>query len=246
MYKLGHLSSTITMVVNSIVGSAGNFFKRNSLIGLGQMAEAPFALFLPFKKFFLARGISTSAFLVGQALNRWMGRKDFSSNADCFNSAWQGLKKGLPDFKQPLKNFFNADSGMLSFFNGALMFLGCLVGFLKDFKTGVRIRSAAAMLQSFDRLVSYKVRPKYFIAGLCHLSTALLSQIKSMVPEHFEKMLTPLILMGDGIGKHCYRVSIEEGEHIRKVEDHENTFLQAIQFIKGIFTPNSGVAGAAV
>lgn len=218
-FQIGSYATKTALIINGTLGGLNQIIsRRNIFVGMGQLIDNINSFIFPFNRLYLGRGLSYGLNVMGVALNRGAKLDEFKSFGHWFKSIVPGIKKIFNDLKSPLKNYANAESGLMCFVHSLSVISGALIGLNTPFlKLGASIRNIAGTLQDLDRFKAPVEQPLYFKSGICHLIGSTLNLMAKFVPN-YEKLLIPLGFIADTFGRDLWRQSLDNGEMVVKVK----------------------------
>lgn len=164
---------------------------------------------------FLARGLVSGSYTLGNAINL-INRKDkFESMEENAVHVISGLKKAFKKLiENPWKNLWSAETGVLSVVAGMLKILGTSIWLTTGNELlGSTIRNSANMLQNIEQLKfkHTKHRPNFFVSGLGTTLGTIFDYL-SKWKDSSKAVLVPMSLLSDLSGIFFLRRSQNRGE----------------------------------
>lgn len=242
-YEVAGVGTKVAKSVIRMFNALKQFSAKNYIVA-ACLASEILNIFVPQELIYPFTGIPYGVMLTAIAANRGMDRgtkgKEYKSFWDCLSAYPKGIMNSVKDaggIKKAVTNFFNADSGMLSLFNGIIISLGGLDAIFGNFSRGIWFRSAFSMLQSFDRMKSFKKQPWHFGAGVTHTSSGLFGIVRGVVKgnEKLERIFESVNMIFDILGNVCMKMTIDTKEVLRTVMAENNMFIQIYNFFAKTF-----------
>lgn len=215
---IGGFSTKAFMITTSFINIVERFYSKNFLSALGFFNDIIIAGTVSQQDTYLARGIASGTYNMGNSLADSVKKKRFDSVDDHVASTFKAFKKFFGNFfsKDIMSNFKNHENSMWAIFGGLGSNIGAiswLLGAKPEIPTVIRDICGALMdIEQLNPGHLKAGRKNYFWSGVA-LGVGTLSDLAMrFVPEKARDLLVPMTFVFDGLGRHLLRLDRNERE----------------------------------
>lgn len=214
--KLGVVGTKIFLISNGAINVLEQLLKRNYLSCLGYGVDIIVGALCSHSKTYLARGSASGTYTLANSLSVINKKDTFTSFQDHLDHVVLGLKRSWKNFtKNPFKNLQSSENAMFGVLSGVLTNLGVLSWLTTgNEKIGTLIRDIGGIFMDLEQANPGHLnagRKFYFASGIGLMGGTVSDFFAKMVPST-KKVLVPLSLMIDGIGRYLLRISQNRNE----------------------------------
>lgn len=221
----GDIGTKAFLFCNGNVNALEQFLRKNYMLAVGYFLENVIMVAFKQSKVFLARGIVSGLYTLGNALSMVNKQNTFNSLGEHIKHIGTGLWKSAENLmNEPISNLASPNTGLMSVVSGLMKITGTSVwlGGGSE-KVGSSIRNAANIIQNFEqiKLKNASKRPHFFKSGIATTLATILDYISKWLPEADSKakqILVPLSLLSDFYGVFTLRSAQLSGEISKKLE----------------------------
>ncbi len=232
----GDIGTRLFLFTNGNANFLEQLKKKNYFLAISYFLENAVLAFAKHSKIFLARGLVSGAYTLGNALNLINKKTKFKSMEDNAIHVIQGFKKAFTLLKKnAAKNFMSSETGLSSIIAGLMKILGTSIWLLTGQEIlGSTIRNSANIIQNIEQLKfkNASERPNFFISGIGTTLGTIFDYV-SKFKESSKGVLVPMSLLFDLFGISYLRDSQNSDEMSQTKHEDHNALVERHEVKKG-------------